>query len=377
LTVGGSGTLPAGRYWIMIDHHSGEDPNAILRWKILDKANPLVDQGLLADGSDAEIDFGADECFSWWRMPEECRQLGHMQVLYSGKIVELLVARSDTGEVLLRSDLSRKAPYLEFAPVELAPDGAELLIGSYRWTLDEPVSAGRLFLSSAARPLPGPDYFPPYAAFTKDGRGRMLAATVELAGEDGGGTAVMVSPTGLLLSCEHVVEGEEEMVVYVPTDEWGRPRELYRAVVLHSDAYLDLSLLRLVGDVFERKLPAGRPLPFAAMGGAAPLRLGDPILVPGYPTSASSAFGSNLVLTVGVLSGVEEEREGPRWLISDGRYADGNSGSGFFDKNGVVRGIHSMTVGPDGGSLGYARPLDRLPAAWKKRILSEGGRWVE
>lgn len=205
---------------------------------------------------------------------------------------------------------------------------------------------------------------------------QLFSAVAQLfvpSGRGGGtGSAVLVSPDGLLLTAAHVVadladEPLEEVVVAVCSDPRRPARPAYRAQVLVFDAERDLALLEIDRGLLGQPLPAGLSFPWLPLGAVADLDLGEPLHCVAYP--GVGGLGSLVTLSVsgGVLSGYWGS--GPRRMLkTDADIAPGSSGGALVDGRGRVVAIVTDTVEDAAASSSYARSIEVLPAGWRELI---------
>lgn len=226
-----------------------------------------------------------------------------------------------------------------------------------------------------------------------------IAATVQLFTSQGTGSGSLVTPTGLILTNYHVVglchtgepafactSGEpltepdgslERVVVGLPNTELGVAEQLFYARLEHALLEYDLALLRIESDLNGN--PPKGPLPWVPLD-AGPVRLGEQVLVIGYPGIAAAGGQIPLSLTAGIVSGFTTHR-GQRLLIqTDATVNSGNSG-GLMIRSadgraiGVPSDIQYNTETLE--KQNYARPIALLPDTWRKLIEREGGRVIE
>jgi serine protease Do len=158
------------------------------------------------------------------------------------------------------------------------------------------------------------------------------------------GSGVLISPDGLIVTNEHVIEGAAEIKVrYADGKEDG-------AEVIGSDADADLALLRV---------PArGRPhLPLADQDDS---MIGETVIAIGNP------LGLESTVTVGVLSARDRTVTSPSthrvytdFLQTDAAINPGNSGGGLVDLDGRLIGINTAIIG-DARGIGFAIPAKRV-----------------
>lgn len=140
----------------------------------------------------------------------------------------------------------------------------------------------------------------------------------------GGGSGVVISPDGYLLSNHHVVEASQRWQVRIG-GRW------YRAEVVGSDPYGDISLLRV---------PGVSNLPHVVFADSDRLSVGEPVLAVGNPFATAELAGEPSV-TRGIISALH---------VFQGNYSDaiqtdaavnpGNSGGPLLTMNGRLAGIN-------------------------------------
>jgi S1-C subfamily serine protease len=164
---------------------------------------------------------------------------------------------------------------------------------------------------------------------------------------DGGGSAVVITPDGVLLTSAHVV---------ARTDGSGRASfadgQEHEFSVVGADPLSDLAVLRLDTN----------GLAAAELGDAVRLRVGQLVVAIGSPLG----FGGTL--TAGVVSALARSfRSGRGRLIdnviqTDAALNPGNSGGALVDGRGRVVGVNTAVAGV---GLGLAVPID----AHTRRII--------
>lgn len=172
-----------------------------------------------------------------------------------------------------------------------------------------------------------------------------------------GGSGVIVTPQGHVLTNYHVVKNTTRVVCTLPTGE------RIETTVLAHDPLTDLSVLKLRT---EKRANPKAPLPYAKLGDSDRLQSGDPVLAMGNPLMLSSS------VTLGIVSNprrvftdftstqLEEmeldsgERTGmfTRWIQHDALILPGNSGGPLVNLRGEVVGINEL----GGAGLGFAIP---------------------
>jgi S1-C subfamily serine protease len=171
-------------------------------------------------------------------------------------------------------------------------------------------------------------------------------------GRRGGGSGVVVTPDGFLLSNAHVVQGARGRVRATFTD--GRESSVS---VIGTDPLSDLAVLRADGDGFTA----------AALGDAAELRVGQLVVAIGNPhglggsvtAGVVSALGRSLPARDGTMTRVIDDV-----IQTDAALNPGNSGGALVDSSGRVIGINTAVAGV---GLGLAVPIN----AHTRKIVGE------
>lgn len=158
------------------------------------------------------------------------------------------------------------------------------------------------------------------------------------------GTGIVVTETGYIATCYHVVEGASKITV-IMTDN-----TKYVAELVGYDERFDLAVLHVEAELLEA----------AAVGDFDELRAGEGVVVIGNPLGE---FGSSV--SAGVLSATEREvtigGEPLRLLQTDAAVNPGNSGGGMFNMRGELIGMVNAKMSAAGiEGLGFAIPLNSI-----------------
>lgn len=204
---------------------------------------------------------------------------------------------------------------------------------------------------------------------------RSIYSTVELIDDEGGGSGVLISDRGWIITNYHVVQEEVEgkglvgdrIVVGLTIDPRDPPHEAFKARVVASDPDLDLALLKCETGMYDQPIPADYRFPTAAIGAAEKLSLGDSLFVVGYPAAGGLGSKVSVTFTRGVVAGFER-RGSTLHIKTDAEINSGNSGGGVYDQRFEVIGFATETIGDEGegarGQIGYIRPVWLVPAEW-------------
>jgi S1-C subfamily serine protease len=177
---------------------------------------------------------------------------------------------------------------------------------------------------------------------------------------EGGGSAVVISGDGLLVTSAHVVEGMSGV-----SASFFDGRE-DAADVVGMDRLSDLAVLRTMSGGLDA----------AVLGDASELVVGQLVVAIGSPLG----FGGSL--TAGVVSGLgrsfaaQAGRVGrfiENVIQTDAALHPGNSGGALVDSRGRVVGINTAVVGPGiGQGLGMAVPVNGFTKKIISTLISKG-----
>src|SRR5262249_3985545 len=158
------------------------------------------------------------------------------------------------------------------------------------------------------------------------------------------GSGVIVDPSGLVVTNNHVIEGASEVKVALADK-----REFEAELVL-KDTRSDLAVMRLKG--------ARERFPALEFGNSDELQVGDIVLAIGDP------FGVGPTVTHGIVSALARTQIGItdyRFFIqTDAAINPGNSGGALVDMHGRLIGINTAIFSRSGGSqgIGFAIPAN-------------------
>src|SRR6478736_387304 len=160
------------------------------------------------------------------------------------------------------------------------------------------------------------------------------------------GSGVMVDPSGLVVTNNHVIEGADQVKVSL-SDK----REFEAEIVL-KDSRTDLAVLRLKDS--REKFPT---LDFA---NSDELQVGDVVLAIGNP------FGVGQTVTHGIISALARTQVGITdyqfFIQTDAAINPGNSGGALVDMTGRLAGVNTAIFSRSGGSqgIGFAIPANMV-----------------
>jgi len=171
------------------------------------------------------------------------------------------------------------------------------------------------------------------------------------------GSGVIVDPSGLIVTNQHVIEGMTEIKIAL-SDK----REFAAEIVLR-DPRTDLAVLKMKG---ISRVPA------IELGDSDGIEVGDLVLAIGNP------FGVGQTVTHGIVSALARTQVGAAdyqfFIQTDAAINPGNSGGALVDVNGRLVGINTAIFSQSGGShgIGFAIPVNMI-----KVVVGSGplGRW--
>ena len=180
----------------------------------------------------------------------------------------------------------------------------------------------------------------------------------------GGGSGVVISNEGLIMTNHHVIDNSTEVRVIF---EDGR---LYEATIIGSDKLTDIGLI---------KINASNLIPIA-IGNSDNMLVGDLAVAIGHPLT----LGAAPTVTTGVVSALERRLDvGGDTMDSavtlfgliqtDAPITRGSSGGALINKNGELIGITTAIATADVGAegLGFAVPVN-LALGIAKDLISDG-----
>ena len=170
-----------------------------------------------------------------------------------------------------------------------------------------------------------------------------------------GGSGVVISADGEILTNHHVIEGWRGAKDPTLLVKLADGKE-YQAKVIGKDKDLDIALIKI----------DGAHLPFAKLGESGHLRVGEWVVAIGNPLGLSHTVTQGIISAKG-RSQAEMGGGSPvqSFLQTDAAINRGNSGGPLLNLKGEVIGINTA-IRADGQNIGFAVPIDSV-----KRVLSD------
>ena len=178
-----------------------------------------------------------------------------------------------------------------------------------------------------------------------------------------GGSGVIVSPDGLMLTNDHVLENRRSFDVRI-----GDGRS-FKAKLLGTDPVGDLAALQL-------EVPEGQTVPHLPLGDSDGLRVGDEALAVGNPF-ALGVLDQSPTFTVGIISALNHTQGTyTECIVTDAEVNPGNSGGPLITMAGEVVGINGQISTRYGlrsnTGLGFAISSRQIKL-WLPRLEAAGG----
>ena len=173
----------------------------------------------------------------------------------------------------------------------------------------------------------------------------------------GGGSGVVITPDGFLLTSAHVVAGTDGKVEASFVDG----REI-TAEVVGADPLSDLAVLRSEAD----------DLPPAVLGDAEQLRVGQLVVAIGNPHGFAGSVTAGVVSALGRSLPVRSRTAGrivENVIQTDAALNPGNSGGALADGRGCVVGINTAVAGV---GLGLAVPINDVTRRIIGALMRDG-----
>ena len=155
------------------------------------------------------------------------------------------------------------------------------------------------------------------------------------------GSGVIVSPEGVIVTNNHVIEGMTEIKVVL------NDRREYNAALILADDQTDLAILQI---------EAEEALPYLTFANSDTAQVGDIVLAIGNP------FGVGQTVTNGIISALARTAVSVTdyqfFIQTDAAINPGNSGGALVDANGRLVGVNTAIYSRSGGSngIGFAIP---------------------
>src|SRR5215472_14842342 len=158
-----------------------------------------------------------------------------------------------------------------------------------------------------------------------------------------GGSGVIVSPDGYIVTNNHVVDGAQDIRVTMSD------KRIFKGKLVGTDPLTDLAVIKIDGS----------NLPSVPWGDSKELHPGQTVLAFGNP------LGFRFTVTRGIVSALnrpnpytDDPRKPGEFIQTDAAINQGNSGGPLVDARGEVVGINTFLISPSGAfaGMGFAIP---------------------
>jgi len=156
------------------------------------------------------------------------------------------------------------------------------------------------------------------------------------------GSGFFISPSGEVITNNHVVEGADKIEVQLADGT------RYQVDVVGRDAATDIALLKVANP--------DRQYPYLALGSAERLRVGEWVMAVGNPLNMDHTVTVGVVSAKGRVLGLSDSSF-ENFIQTDAAINFGNSGGPLVNLRGEVVGINTA-INARGQNLGFAVPID-------------------
>ncbi len=180
-----------------------------------------------------------------------------------------------------------------------------------------------------------------------------VTSTLSLEGATAAGTGMVVTPSGEVLTNNHVIEGATDITVKV-----GSRSQTYNARVLGTDPTDDVALLQIEG-------VSG--LPTVKLGASSQVTIGQPVVAIGNalnlpgPPKVTQGTVTGRGRSINVRDGLGNSEQLSNLIQTDAALQPGNSGGPLIDAGGSVIGMNtaaSADTTETASNVGFAIPID-------------------
>ena len=194
----------------------------------------------------------------------------------------------------------------------------------------------------------GYDFFDPFREFFGLPQQRGGESEPRYQERRGGGSGVILSPDGYIVTNNHVVDGADELTVTL------NDNKEFSARIVGADPTTDLALIKI----------DGKNLPAIAIANSDNVKVGEWVLAVGNP------LGLNNTVTAGIVSAKARTMgQGVSSMIqTDAAINQGNSGGALVNTRGELIGINAMIYSQTGSNIGYGFAI---PTAIMNKVVDD------
>jgi serine protease Do len=158
--------------------------------------------------------------------------------------------------------------------------------------------------------------------------------------QQGGGSGIIISEDGYILTNNHVVENAKQVTVTL------HDKRVFEATVIGSDPLTDLGVIKI----------DAKNLPAAYFGDSDKIKVGQWVMAIGNPLSLASTVTAGIISATHRNINIIQDRYGvENFIQTDAVINPGNSGGALVDLTGAVIGVNSAiaTNGMTQSYIGY------------------------
>lgn len=182
---------------------------------------------------------------------------------------------------------------------------------------------------------------------------QVCLSVVRVLTNQGAGSGTLISKKGYILTNEHVVRNSTHQEIRFSKDPKTSPQRYFVTQTVFKDKTLDVAVVKITRTFQGASLNHLTP---ARIGRSASLKIGDELIICGYPDIG----GQTITLTRGVISGFLQKPS--PWIKTDASISPGNSGGSAFTRSGDLVGV--PTAGAldktSSAKMGLVRPIDAI-----------------
>ncbi|MDQ7818483.1 MAG: trypsin-like peptidase domain-containing protein [Melioribacteraceae bacterium] len=175
--------------------------------------------------------------------------------------------------------------------------------------------------------------------------------------QQGGGSGIIISDDGFILTNNHVVEDASQVRVSMQN------KREYDATVVGTDPLTDLAIIKIEAS----------NLPEAYLGNSDNIKVGQWVMAIGNPLSLSSTVTAGIISATGRNINIIRDELGygiENFIQTDAAINPGNSGGALVDLNGAVIGVNSA-IATDGMTQRYIGYGFAIPINLAKSVAND------
>ena len=173
--------------------------------------------------------------------------------------------------------------------------------------------------------------------------------------QSSGGSGVIISSDGYIVSNNHVVDGADELRITL------NDGTQYAATVVGTDPSTDIALLKI----------DAKDLNFLNFGDSDDLKLGEWVLAVGNPYGLTSTVTAGIISAKGRSLGIlgrESQLGVESFIQTDAAVNPGNSGGALMTTDGRLIGINTVIKSPTGTFAGYSFAV---PSSIARKVVGD------